>query len=340
VSDTSPSQKFGLSPVVESEMPPTQTTQDGGRFDLSVVIPTRDRHDVLADCLATLSAQRTTANVEVIVMDDGSSEPVAPLVERCGTDRITFRTVRLSGDGLNVARNRGVADARADIISFLDDDTLVAEGWADGVLRAFSSTGCAGLAGRILLQYEGQRPSWLWINEHGYLSGVDRGEDVALVEDSLVPTGANCAVRREWFDRVGGFREGLDRKGTSLISGGDTEFFRRVVEAGGRITYSGEASVLHRVPPQRLTRRYFIKRGFNQGISDALMVGKPTSFSAQLQWWRMTAHHVARAPLIFAKNLVLRRGMLTTLTWCALCAGRFRAMTHWLRQGRTRSTLR
>ena len=303
------------------------------RFDLSVVIPTRDRADVLTDCLATLSAQRTSAAVEVIVMDDGSEVPVAPIVERFGTERLQFRTVRLSGDGLNVARNRGVEAAGADIISFLDDDTLVAEGWADGVLRAFDSLGCAGVAGRILLQYEGKRPPWLRIDEHGYLSGVDRGEDVTLVEDSLVPTGANCAVRRDWFDRVGGFKEGLDRQGSSLISGGDTEFFRRVVQAGGTIAYSGEASVRHRVPPHRLTRRYFIRRGFNQGISDALMEGKPTSFSAKVQWWRMTVHHVARAPLIFAKNLVLRRGMLTTLTWCALCAGRFRAMTYWLRRG-------
>ena len=102
----------------------------------------------------------------------------------------------------------------------------------------------------------------------------------------------------------------------------------RIVLAGGPIAYSGEASVRHRVPAHRLTRRYFIKRGFSQGISDAFMEGRPTSLAAKLRWWRLTAHHVARAPLIFAKNLVLRRGMLTTLTWCALCAGRFRALAY------------
>lgn len=318
--------------VTDSMIEAVQTgTEQIGSIDLSVVIATRNRADVLADCLSTLAAQETSANVEVIVIDDGSDVPVAPIVERFGNERLTFRTVRLSGEGLSNARNRGVQEARSELISFLDDDTLVAAGWADGVLRAFDSLDCAGVAGRILLQYEGRRPPWLWIDQHGYLSGLDRGDDVALVEDSLVPTGANCAVRRQWFDRVGGFDPGLGRRGTLLISGEDTEFFRRICQAGGRIAYSGEAAVRHRVPADRLTRRFFIKRGFNQGISDAFMEGRPTSFPAKVRFWRLTAHHVGRAPLIFAKNLLLGRGMLTTFTWCALCVGRFRAMIYWVR---------
>ena len=66
-------------------------------FDLSVVVPTRDRADVLTDCLATLAAQQTSATVEVIVIDDGSRVPVAPMVERFATGTVAFRSVRLSG---------------------------------------------------------------------------------------------------------------------------------------------------------------------------------------------------------------------------------------------------
>lgn len=306
--------------------------------ELSVIIATRDRASLLADCLRTLASQKTTAQVEVLVVDDGSIEPLERVVGGFTAATICFSMLRVPPGGLSVARNRGVEASHGDVIAFLDDDTLVAPGWCDGVLGAFRSLGCAGLAGRILLEYEMPRPSWLWVDEHGYLSGLDLGETETLVSGGHVPTGANCAVRREWFDRLGGFRTTLGRDGGSLLSGEDTEFFRRMVQSGGAIGYSPRACVRHRVPPRRLTMAFFVKRGVSQGLSDALMEGKPTTVSEWAAWWRMTAYHIGRIPLVFGKNVVLRRGMLAPATRCAHCVGWLSALKYWWRerQGRRR----
>ena len=117
-------------------------------MDLAVVIPTRNRPALLADCLRTLAGQKTTASVEVVVVDDGSVDPLSPVVAEFSAQAITFRTLRTPSAGLSVARNRGVEATTADLIAFLDDDTLVAPGWCDGVVTAFREFGCAGLADR------------------------------------------------------------------------------------------------------------------------------------------------------------------------------------------------
>lgn len=297
--------------------------------DLSVIIPTRDRPRLLADCLDTLAVQASSGEIEVIVVDDGSREPLGPVVSAVTSERIRFRCVRMEGAGLCAGRNRGVAESTGAVVAFLDDDTLVTPVWCEAVIGAFRNLKCEGLAGRILLQYEGPRPRWLWIEEHGYLSGLDQGEGEFLLEGGLVPTGANCAVRREWFDRLDGFRLDLDRNGQSLLSGGDTDFFRRLITAGGLIGYSGRACVRHRVPPERLKRRFFFKRGMSQGVSDALMEGKPTTLGEHKEWWLRTFYFLGRAPLVLAKNVVNRRGSLTPITWCGLCIGRIRVAWRW-----------
>lgn len=303
--------------------------------DLAVIIPTRDRPGLLVDCLSTLASQQTAAKLEVLVVDDGSLRPLAPAVAQFAAETVTFRTLRTPPGGLNVARNKGVDATQAPLVAFLDDDTLVSCGWADAVLAAFRSLTCAGLAGRILLHYESPRPSWLWVDEHGYLSGFDAGEKQVLLASDTVPTGANCAVTRDWFNRIGGFKTGLDRNANSLLSGGDTDFFRRIVRAGGTIGYSPQACVRHRVPAERLTLRYFVKRGKSQGLSDALMEGRPTTALELASWWVRTLRRIARTPLVLAKNLLLRRGPLAPATWVAGCVGRLSALRYWRRLDRS-----
>src|SRR4029077_2517732 len=104
-----------------------------------------------------------------------------------------------------------------DIVAFLDDDTLVSPHWATAVIDAFERFGCDGLAGRIQLQLEGPEPRWLGTRLRAYLSELDFGPQARLLERGE-PYGANCAVTASAARAIGGFRSGLDRTGTSLIS--------------------------------------------------------------------------------------------------------------------------
>jgi glycosyltransferase involved in cell wall biosynthesis len=280
----------------------------------------------LRDCLVTLQTQAANQEqLEVLVIDDGSKGDVAAAVDAV-TGPIPMRCLRQPPGGLNVARNRGVAETSGEIIAFLDDDTLVAPVWARAVIAAFARTGCAGLGGRVQLRFEGGvEPTWLARPQRNYLAELDLGPRPLWLESGPVPVGANCAVRRSEFERVSGFRDGLDRLGNSLISNGDTEFFRRLRARGGRLRYEPVAEVVHQVPAERLTRDFFYARARAQGISDALLVelddgapARPARVAREL--WRC-----GRTAPILARGLATRRGTMNARQWVSYCQGRLGA---------------
>src|SRR5437588_8068533 len=246
---------------------------------LSAIVPTHNRPVALRQCLETLQAQEVdAAALEVVVVDHGSEPDMGELIASVSkAGPIEMRCERLELTGLNGARNHGAAAATGDVLAFLDDDTLVSPRWAASLLHAFASYPCAAVGGKVELQLPGPAPDWL-ADRRYYLAEYDLGPEPFWIDVDLVdgrdplPVGANCAVRRSDFERLGGFRLGLDRIGGSLVSNGDTEFFRRLRAAGGRMRYEPAASVQHCVPADRITVDYFIKRHYAQGVSDELLL--------------------------------------------------------------------
>lgn len=288
---------------------------------LSAIIPTRDRPDLLADCLETLAAQEGAPDgFEVVVIDDGSAADLAAVVDRFAGSAVRFRYERQQPGGLNVARNTGAAAARGDVLAYLDDDTLVDRRWAAAVVEGFETLGCDAIAGRLVLQLEGPEPPWLAPGLRRYLSELDLGERPRSLHGGEWPFGANCAVRRRAFDAVGGFRPGLDRAGASLVSNGDTEFFERVRASGATIGWWPDATVRHRVPAERLTTTWFRKRAYAQGISDALL----DRGASGRQWGRVPREVVRalRAGPILVRGAVTRHGSVPARLWVRYCAGR------------------
>jgi len=95
---------------------------------VSVVVPVYNAEQYIEDCLHSI-LQQDYPRLQVIVVDDGSSDRSAELVQRLGDDRITYRLQRNSGSA--VARNLGVQLAEGDYIAFNDSDDL----WAPGRLK-------------------------------------------------------------------------------------------------------------------------------------------------------------------------------------------------------------
>lgn len=290
---------------------------------LSVIIPTRDRPELLRDCLQTVQRQRVVDDrLEVVVVDDGSERELGPVIESA-PGQVPVRLVRQDPEGLNPARNRGAEAAAGDLLAFVDDDTLLASSWAEAVLAAFEHRACAGMAGRVKLRFEGDAPSWVARPQREYLAEFDLGERPRWLDQGPVPVGANCAVRRSELDRVGGFRPGLDRVGGSLVSNGDVEFFRRLRRLGGRLRYEPGAQVAHRVGAERLTREFFRRRAYAQGVSDALLAaedGPPWVVRVTREGWRC-----GRTAPVLARGLLTGQGSMNALQWASYCRGRLRA---------------
>lgn len=293
------------------------------QVSLSVVIPTRDRPELLLRTLESLRESAPGAAFEVVVVDDGSDPPLGPTLASLSVP-YGLEVVAQPPRGLNAARNAGLARASADIVAFLDDDVRVEPGWASGLVAGFANRpGLAVAAGRVIADPERPIPSWVSRERMMYLSVLDLGPSPVPFPPWASPVGANLAVRREWIQRVGAFADGMDRQGRSLISGGDTELVRRIQSAGGDVAYWPSATVHHHIPAERLTRRWFRRRAEAQGATD-IRVHFPHRPSG-LDYARELVRPL-RAAGIAAKRIAARRDLIDAELWLWSCRGRWREL--------------
>ena len=216
-------------------------------MEISVVVCTRDRAASLARCLASL-ARLDPPPAEVVVIDnaprDGATQAVVAATP--------FRYVREDRPGLDKARNRGIAEARHDLLAFTDDDVEADPGWIGALAAAFQDPGIAGVTGRVLPAVQETRAERLF---QVYGNGMDKGDrprafDPAalktadLLRAQAVGVGANMAFRRPALDSIGGFDPDLDT-GTPAAGAGDLDLFHRLLCAGFVLCYEPAAIVRH-----------------------------------------------------------------------------------------------
>ncbi|MEO8485100.1 MAG: glycosyltransferase [Betaproteobacteria bacterium] len=202
---------------------------------ISVVVPTWNRPRELAACLAALAAlDYPVDRYEIIVVDDGSAPPVAPIAlpGRTGL-RVTW--LRQSNRGPSAARNLGAAHATGAILAFTDDDCAASRGWLRALAAAVSAAPNALHGGTVVNGLPG--------NVYAVASQT--------ITDVIVPslfaagsplrfvTSNNLALGAEAFDSVGGFDE-------CFRAAEDREFCHRWAAAGRPIALAPSAVVHHR----------------------------------------------------------------------------------------------
>lgn len=211
----------------------------------------------------------TRIDVEIVVVVDHSRE----LLERCRAKWPHHKVIPNAGaKGLSGARNSGVAASSGDVIAFLDDDARAEPGWVARLVGHFSDPSVWGVGGHVEPVFVDGDPTWLPA-EFGWVVGCSYRGQPTSVREVRNPIGANMAFRREAFEAVGGFRDGMGRIGTVPLGCEETEFAIRVRSSGGRVLHDPSARVRHVVPGDRLRWRYFMRRCWAEGLSKAAVVG-------------------------------------------------------------------
>lgn len=193
---------------------------------------------------------------------------------------MTVRCVQENVASLNRARNRGVEEARAEILALLDDDVWVEEDWLKGLLTPLRRHPADLLAGRVSLLWESSPPpNWVSARVERLLSRLEHGDQIRELKQASQVVGANFAFRREVFERLGGFLPGLDRSGADLLSGGDTEFVSRALASGFRMFYAPEMAVKHRIPPYRTSLTYLCELARSRGRTRVALAASRGAFT-------------------------------------------------------------
>jgi cellulose synthase/poly-beta-1,6-N-acetylglucosamine synthase-like glycosyltransferase len=195
---------------------------------VSAIVPARDAAATIGRTLAALAAQEIGAPYEVIVVDDGSTDDTVAIAERAGG-----RVIRGPGAGPGDARNLGVAEAAGELLAFTDADCMPAPGWL--------AAGVAALSEADLVQGAVEPEP-----------GVEMGpfdRSLWVRSESGLYESANLLVRRELFERLGGFEEWIEPVAGKSI-GEDTWFGWRARRAGARTAFEPRALVHHAVLPR------------------------------------------------------------------------------------------
>lgn len=239
----------------------------------TVVVCTFNRSAMLADTLQSWrGVQGSDDCVELLVVDNASTDDTPKVVQRFQrTFTGCLRYVHEPRAGLSHARNRGISEARGGIIAFVDDDVYFHPGWLASVRSAFRSdpqVHCIG--GRSVPTFEVEAPAWLSQRMLKFYGSTESGDEPRRMVFPEHPFGVNMAFRREVFDIVGGFRPDLGRKGTSLLSDEEKEFFYRIASAKLEVLYVPDAIIRHRVPADRVDPDWLLRRAYWQGVSSVV----------------------------------------------------------------------
>ena len=274
---------------------------------VTVVIATCNRPERLARGLDAIAAAVRAAGGghPVVVVDNGARAPAAATVEeQARKTGMPVRYLTSPPSDKTRALNAGIAAAGTDWIAFTDDDTVPDPTWILEGLRFAERGGFRIFGGRVIPgQPDRPLPRWLTPGRSGRAPGIGVfvGYEPLPASGRLgprdtIPFGANIFVRKEVFERYGGYDESL----WALCPGWpvgveDTEFGYRVRAAGEPVGYCREAVVMHPVHHELCSRREHFRRAYYDGWRQPLIFFDPKRPVLEAYRLRLILRHLGGA---------------------------------------------
>jgi GT2 family glycosyltransferase len=222
---------------------------------VSIVIPTYARPERLRECLAALARQTLPADTfEIVVVDDGSPQPVVP-PEATMPAGPTIRIVRQPNAGPSAARNRGVQEARAELIAFTDDDCLPTPDWLESLVAAHRQCPDA-LVGS--LTFNGLTDDLFATTSQMIIDLVYEHFNANEASADFL-TSNNLLCSRADYRELGGFDTSFPRAGAE-----DRDFCNRWRASGRPLRLVPAATLEHR-HPQNLNRLFGLHYRYGRG---------------------------------------------------------------------------
>jgi len=197
---------------------------------ISVVIPVRDARALLERCLESLDRQMVDrSDYEVIVVDDGSSDGSAEVARKWGA-----RVFRQEKKGPGAARNRGIQEAKGEVLLFLDADCEADREWMAKLSEPIGKDATRGTVGRFTSNQENWVASLIQIELEGRYHRMRHYDRIDFVNT------ATCGFTRELL-----LNNPFDESFQTME---DVELSFRLAQKESRLVYVPGATVRHSHP--------------------------------------------------------------------------------------------
>lgn len=233
---------------------------------VSVVIPTRNRSDSLVRLLQSLRHSRRLDGIllEVIVVDNGSTDGTARVLQEAGASWPLLRVLYEGRAGKNFALNMGMRQTKGGILCLMDDDIVLDPGWLQALVVDYQESGYDALQPRVLPGTGpcGEPAQASRLYEYN-IPVIDYGDSLKELRGL---TGVIMSFRRDVMEKAGLFDERLPASGYH----GDTDLSRRIREAGFSIGYTPHVVAYHELNPNRYGAAYARLSQYRKGLSRSL----------------------------------------------------------------------
>lgn len=209
----------------------------GGKKDVAIIYPTRNRPDMLMQSLTAL-LKNSVLPAEIVVVDQSDDDATKVALEQFGNPLVQ----RVPSDlrGLSHSRNTGIEASTSELVGFIDDDCIPAPSWVAAAVKAagefpqsqiligdvyddindISDAALAGLTSKVIT-LQGRNDPWI-----------------------VGPTGGNSFFRRQVFETVGFFDPVLGQ-GAEFPGAEDADMVYRVLKYGLEVTYTDAIRIHH-----------------------------------------------------------------------------------------------
>ena len=277
-------------------------------MDITVLVCTHDRSKLLARTLESINqAERPSAcNIELLVVANSCTDDTVDMLKAYASSAangalLPLRWVVEEQPGKSHALNRGIGLLRSPVVAFVDDDHRLHPRYFLEICSALKSFPKASFyCGRIFPDWDGAEPKW--VHDDGPyriyplpIPRFDYGDEPhEILPGGPVPGGGNLFLRREIFDRTGGFSGDLGPRGHNLGGGEDSEFVMRALDRQECLIYVPDVIQYHYVDPDRLRLRYLLLKSYQRSRSTTRLKARPGK-QYPLYLWRKLFTYLAKA---------------------------------------------
>lgn len=253
---------------------------------VSFIVPVYNNFDLTSECIRTLDASLPKIEYEIIIVDDGSQEPVYNKLKTLENDRL--KVVRNPKNlGYARANNAGAKIAKGTFLFLLNNDLIFAPGWFEPILKAVSKGG-VGIAGNVQLDARSREVdhAGFLFDGNGSLRHKRSQNPGKRYSRFAAVTGACLAIRRQIFMRLGGMDEAFEN-GCE-----DIDLCFKARQIGLKTLVANKSVILHHVSSTR--------------SSDSLRDERNTRL-LQSKWRKQIINEMARSwPLTYLIDLAQR----------------------------------
>ena len=250
---------------------------------LSVIICTYNRAKYIGPLLESIAANDLAKEeYEVLLVDNNCTDNTREVCEAFTKKHpeVNFRYTVEPEQGLSAARNKGIKEAKGDIIVYIDDDALIDTWYLRTIIEYMSAhPEISAIGGPIIPSYEDtEEPKWMTRYTKELLCGyLYFGDEERPFPGERYPGGGNAAYRTAVFKKVGLFNTALGRKGNGLMGSEEKDIFDKMKAQGMRFMYLPKMILHHIIPQNKLERDYFDRLTYQIGLSErnrTLAIGK------------------------------------------------------------------